>query len=152
MITRVHHVQIIAKDLDNVLAFFRDVLDLADVIQPTYETKGPMLDAFTGVPGTHSRIAKIWFKDFMIEIVQWLSPQGKEIKADWNDIGIRHICFEVDNVEEMYETLKERGVKFFSGPIYIEDKTHPIYGWAGCYFWGPENIMFELIQAPKEKN
>ena len=149
MITRVHHVQIIAKDLDNVLAFFRDVLDLADIIQPTYETKGPMLDAFTGVPGTHSRIAKIWFKDFMIEIVQWLSPQGKEIKADWNDIGIRHICFEVDNVEEMYETLKERGVKFLSPPVWNDVKGHPVEGSCAVYFWGPEGIMLEFFQPAK---
>ena len=63
--------------------------------------------------------------------------------------GVHHVSFQVDDIEGMYKTLTNRGVKFISPPVWVTDETHPVHGWGAAYFWGPENIILELMQAPK---
>ena len=148
MIQKVNHVSITVKDLDQVVAFFRDVFGLTRV-WPTYEYKGQMVDKITGLSGVHLRITKVEVGDTILEFIQYLSPPGRELKGNTNDIGYPHIGFEVDDIEETYKTLTQRGVKFKSPPVWNTTKGHLMYGWGVVYLWGPEDITLELMQAPK---
>jgi len=148
MILKTHHVSITVKDLDGVIAFFRDRLGLTN-IWPTYEHRGQPIGNITGFPGAHLKVGKVEVGDFILEFIQYLSPPGRELKGNTNDVGCPHIGFLVDDIEEMYKTLMERGVRFKSPPQWFRDETHPVYGWRVVYLWGPEDITLELMQAPK---
>ena len=151
MIKKVNHFSIVVKDLDQVVAFFRDLLGLTG-IWPIYEYEGQELDESIGLPGanSHCRIAKIEVGEVILEFMQYLSPPGRELKGNPNDVGIPHIAFEVDDLEEMYTTLKKQGVRFKSAPLALTtDRHHPMYGWREVDLRGPEDITLQLRQAPK---
>jgi catechol 2,3-dioxygenase-like lactoylglutathione lyase family enzyme len=151
VIKKVNHFSIVVKDLDQVVAFFRDILGLTD-IWPIYEYEGQELDVSIGLPGAsaHCRIAKIGVGETIIEFMQYLSPPGRELKGAPNDVGIPHIAFEVDDLDGMYATLKQRGVRFKSEPLALTtDERHPMYGWREVDLWGPEDITLQFMQPPR---
>lgn len=148
MIRKVNHFSITVKDLGQVVAFFKDLFGLTGV-RPTYEYKGQMIDNITGLSGTHIRVVKIKVEDIILEFIQYLSPPGRELKGNTNDVGCPHIGFEVDNLKELYETLTQKGVRFKSPPVWNTTEGHPMYGWGLVYLWGPEDITLELMQPPK---
>lgn len=91
MIRKVNHFSITVKDLDQVVAFFKDLFGLTG-IWPTYEYKGQMIDNITGLSGTHIRVVKIKVEDIILEFIQYLSPPGRELKGNTNDVGCPHIA------------------------------------------------------------
>jgi catechol 2,3-dioxygenase-like lactoylglutathione lyase family enzyme len=147
MIQKINHVSITVKNLDQVVDWFRDKLGCTNIWEP-YEYKGELIEKCTGLPGAHLRIGKVQVQDFIIEFIQYLSPPGKELKGNTNDIGYPHIGFVVDDINEMYRTLKGKGVQFKSSPCKQTDKSHPMFGWQLVYLWGPEGMTLEFVQAP----
>ena len=131
-----------------MVAWFRDVFGLTNLWTP-YEHKGPFIDSVIGLSGAHLRVGKVQVGDFVLEFIQYLSPPGRELKGNTNDVGYPHIGFEVDDIEEMYKTLAQRGVKFKSPPVSINAEGNPMRGWRVAYLWGPEDMTLELMQAPK---
>lgn len=148
MIRNVNHVSITVKDLDKVVAFFRDILGLTNV-GPEYSYRGKTADMLTGLAEAHFKVVEIETEGFALEFVQYLSPPGSELKADINDMGSPHIGFEVDNIEEMYSTLCQKGVEFKSAPVTLMDEKNPSEGWKVAYFWGPEHMILELVERLK---
>ena len=147
MIKAVIHVGITVKDLDTVVGFFRDTLGLNKIWQE-YTYRGKTIEKLTGLSGAHVRVVKIDLENTIVELVQYLSPLGREYQLNPNDIGCTHVCFEVDNIDEMYENLCQKGVKSMSGPVTISNAESPMYGWKSIYFQGPEHITIELQQRP----
>ncbi len=148
MIRRVNHFSITVKDVEQVTAFFRDIFGLTDIV-PSYKAKGEKIDKIVGLSGTHLKVSKINVGDVTLEFIQYLSPPGRELKGNTNDVGCPHIGFEVDDIEEMYKTLTQQGVRFKSPPQWNTDEGNPRYGMGVAYLWGPEDITIELMQMPK---
>jgi len=149
MIERINHMSITVKDLDNVIRWFRDVLGCTNIWDP-YEYKGEFIETVTGIPGAHLRVQKVQVQDFVLEFIQYLSPPGKELRGNTNDAGYPHIGMVVDDIQTMYESLKNKGVQFKSPPFRVTDKTNPMRGWQLVYLWGPEGMTLEFVQAPKK--
>ena len=147
MIKTVNHLGITVKDLDAVVGFFKDTLGL-NKIWHEYTYQGKTIEKITGLSRVHVRVVKIDIENTIIELVQYLSPTGREFQLNTNDIGCPHICFEVDNIDEMYETLFQKGVKFMSEPVMISNAESPMCGWKAVYFQGPEHITIQLTQRP----
>ena len=145
MIQRVNHVSITVKNLDQVVDWFRDKLGCTNIWEP-YEHKGEMVEKLTGLPGAHLRVRKVQVQDFVLEFIQYLSPPGRELKGNTNDVGYPHIGFEVDDINKAYEQLKKKGVKFKSPPTRITREGNPMFGWQVVYFWGPEGMTLEFQQ------
>ena len=148
MITTTNHLSITVKDLDKVIAFFRDVMEV-DNIWPEYSYQGPMIDKLIGFSGTHIRVAKVETPNLIIEFIQYLSPAGRELNGETNDVGCPHIGFEIEDIDYAYEKLSKNGVRFKSPPVLITSESSPMKGWKAAYCVGPENINLELMQRPK---
>ncbi len=147
MIQKINHVSITVKNLDQVVNWFRDVLGCTNIWEP-YEYKGDLIETCTGLPGAHLRVRKVQVQDFVMEFIQYLSPPGKELKGNTNDVGYPHIGFVVDDINETYNNLKQKGVQFKSPPCKVTDESNPMFGWQLVYLWGPEGMTLELVQAP----
>jgi len=148
MIQRINHVSITVKNLDQVIDWFRNVMGCTNIWEP-YEYKRGLIETVTGIPGAHLRVQKVQVQDFVLEFIQYLSPPGKELKGNTNDVGYPHIGFVVDDINETYENLRQKGVQFKSPPCTVTDKNNPMFGGQLVYFWGPEGMTLELFQGPK---
>jgi catechol 2,3-dioxygenase-like lactoylglutathione lyase family enzyme len=82
-----------------------------------------------------------------IELIQYASPPSpaNEEENSPNNIGIRHLAFEVDDMETIVSDLKEAGIRFFG-----DVQTYPETGKKLVYFYGPDGIILELAQYPSK--
>ena len=60
-----------------------------------------------------------------------------------NQLGASHICFNVNSISEIYQSLSQKGIKFVTEPIYTinpEGKKRGV-----CYAADPEGNWLEFI-------
>jgi glyoxylase I family protein len=120
MINGVHHVSIATTRLEAMLGFYRDLLGLEvrdSMIAPetdaAFHTLVGMKDA--GFRGVWLRAGNV-----EIEFMDYLNPVGRPVEVrPVCDAGLRHICFDVTDVQGEYERLLAAGVEFISPPQYM---------------------------------
>ena len=86
----------------------------------------------------------------MLELIQWLSPivEPTDLPA-MNVVGLSHLGLRVDNVDEFYNSLSARGVRFINPPAVREDAVYP-RPQKLCSIKDPDGNLIELIElAPQ---
>ena len=68
-----------------------------------------------------------------------------------NDISAMHLCFEVDDLDSVYQRMRDAGLSFSGEPIVFEDADglKNGAGTAVAYFDDPDGTHLEII-APQE--
>ena len=101
-ITRINHVAIAVPDLDAALVFWRDALGLE-------------LNHVEDVPSQKSIVAFLPVGDGEVELVKPTVEDSSTAKflADKGP-GMHHLCFEVDDIDEMLANLKAKGVRLIN--------------------------------------
>jgi methylmalonyl-CoA/ethylmalonyl-CoA epimerase len=95
--TRIAHIGIAVRALDEILPFYRDVLDMPEV---------PLDDA------DGARIAGVEAGASLVELLEARaddSPIGKFIAR--RGPGIHHICFAVDDLEATLDRCRRAGIR-----------------------------------------
>ena len=103
------------SDLEKSLAFYRDLLEMK--VESAYELKGEDFAELTGFPGAHSKVAILSFGGRFLKLSEYLHPKGRKYTIEHNDVGASHIGIHVDNLEETYEKLHAKGVRFITPPV-----------------------------------
>ncbi|MBI2907374.1 MAG: VOC family protein [Chloroflexi bacterium] len=104
------------SDLDRSIAFYRDLIHMK--VEETYEAVGEDIEEATGLPGAQARVAMLTWNNRRLKLMQFLSPRGKQrFEARICDVGASHGSIRVDNVQEVYDDLRARGVRFMSAPV-----------------------------------
>ena len=123
------HIAIRANDLDESLHFYRDILGLEEAFRLCGDDGKPFL---------------IYIYISPYQFIE-LFPNGERPQERGRDVsGFQHFCLEVENVEEAYRLLQERGA-----PIDSEIQT----GKSKCrQFWthDPDGCPIELMQMLPE--
>ncbi len=101
-ITKVNHVAIAVSDLEAGLGFWRDALGLR-------------VDHVEDVPSQKAEVAFIPVGDTEVELVKPTAPDTGVAKflAERGG-GMHHLCFEVDDLDELLATLKAKGVRLIN--------------------------------------
>ena len=101
-ITKINHVAIAVPDLDASLSFWRDALGLT-------------LDHVEDVPSQKSMVAFIPCGDSEVELVKPTAEDTGVAKfiAERGG-GMHHLCFQVDDIEEMLADLKDKGIRLIN--------------------------------------
>ena len=140
-IHQMHHVGIVVEDLEAARAFF---LELGLEQQGGGQVGGDLVDRIIGLEGVSSEIAMLETPDgrSRIELTRFLTPagQGGDGPAPANATGIRHLAFEVDDLDAVLAGLKARGTELVGTVERYED----VYRL--CYVRGPEGIIVELAE------
>jgi methylmalonyl-CoA/ethylmalonyl-CoA epimerase len=98
-VKKVNHVAIVVENIDESLKFWRDVMGLE-------------LDHIEDVPSQQSLVAFLPVGDGEIELVQPTSPDSGMAKyLEKRGEGMHHLCFEVQDVENVLMMLKEKGIR-----------------------------------------
>lgn len=98
-ITKINHVAIAVKDIDESLAFWRDIL-------------GMELHHTEDVPSQKAIVALLPTGDSEVELVKpTVDDSGVAKFIAERGGGIHHLCMEVDDIDGMLAMLKEKGVR-----------------------------------------
>ena len=142
MLKKINHVNIVVSNLDEAKAFF---IQLGFEVGDESELSGEWISSIVGLPDVKARYVTLSLPgtETNLELIEYVSPPSeKDPNMDRaNQIGFRHIAFEVDNIEDEVCRLKEKGIKFLS-----EIHTYPKTGKRLVYLWGPDSILLELAQ------
>jgi catechol 2,3-dioxygenase-like lactoylglutathione lyase family enzyme len=141
-INRIDHVSINVNNLSEAKAFF---LDLGLEVQAEWELDGEQLDRIVGLKDVKTACVGLGMPDGQawIELVKFYTPSDeKDIQQPLaNTLGIRHICFAVEDIEAIVAKLKKKGVEIFS-EIEQYEESYKL-----CYVRGPEGIILELAET-----
>ncbi len=77
------------------------------------------------------------------------SPDGRVLAREIRDPGQAHLALAVDDAEATYERLAAAGVRFVTPPNAITAGVNA--GGKACYFFGPDDIVHELLEPPLDR-
>jgi catechol 2,3-dioxygenase-like lactoylglutathione lyase family enzyme len=142
------HVSFTVSDIDQSIAFYRDILGLELKSGPRNGGgKGTETGTIVGFPGARLKVAGLKLNDdCVLELLQYVHPEGKKrVETQRCDVGSAHVAFLVKDVQAKYEELKEKGVHFVSAPAR-DTRGRPV-----AYFYDPDGITLELAGMTSDK-
>ncbi|MCX5816582.1 MAG: VOC family protein [Proteobacteria bacterium] len=141
MIKDIRHTGIVVIDLETSLHFYRDLLGFQIVKQ--MEESGDYIDNILLLHNVKVTTVKMTSPSGqMIELLKYHSHPEEQKKREICEIGISHIAFTVDDLNFVYEKLKDKGIQFNSPPQLSPD------GYAKVTFCrAPEGTLVELVEV-----
>jgi catechol 2,3-dioxygenase-like lactoylglutathione lyase family enzyme len=138
-IQRMDHVGIVVDDLAGAVAFFAE---LGLELEGEATVEGRVVDRVIGLDGVRSDIAMMRTPDghARIELTKFHTPQGRGSGpgAPANALGIRHVTFAVDDIDDVLHRLRAHGAELV-GELEQYENSYRL-----CYVRGPEGIILEL--------
>jgi len=137
------HINVVVSDLKAAKQFFL-VLGFSEGMSS--ELDASFLEQVTGIKGASGRFVSLHHRDsnVSIELLKFDNgPDGSEGIGQADRIGLRHIAFQVTDIDAEVRRLQEHGVRFVS-PVQTWRKT----GKRLVYFYGPDGILLEFAQYP----
>lgn len=121
----IHHVAIICSDFQKSKHFYTQILGFP-IIKETYrkERDSYKLDLKVG--------------DTQIELFSFPNPPKRLSQPEAT--GLRHLAFEVDNLDEVINELKQKGVE--CEPIRLDETTNRRF----TFFFDPDNLPLEIYE------
>lgn len=146
-LTRVRHTGFTVSNIERSLEFYRDRLGMRVVAQQL--GTAPYLSTITRFRNVQIKFALLEIggrSEHTLELLEYVSHPGEPQELATNRPGNGHLCFEVDNIGEIYERLKSEGVRFKSEPAAITDGVNK--GAYAVYLLDPDGFTLELFQRP----
>lgn len=137
---RIDHIGIVVDDLPAAIGFFRE---LGLTLQGEGTVEGDWVDRVVALTDVRSQIAMLDAPDGgRIELVGFDSPglAPADPEPPSNAPGMRHISFEVDDLDDTLERLRGRGAELV-GTIEQYSDVYRL-----CYVRGPAGMIVELAQ------
>lgn len=125
-IKKLHHVAIICSDYEKSKAFYTNVLGF-EIKNESYRQEKQSYKLDLSLNG-----------EYLLELFSF--PDTPQRLTNPEAAGLRHIAFEVDNVEECVQQLKDAGVNV--EPIRIDEITNKKF----AFMFDPDNLPIELYE------
>jgi lactoylglutathione lyase len=119
------HTRMRVSDLDQTIAFYKDVLGL-EVVERKASPRGSHL-AFLKVPNSEE----------LIELTSFPPSGPVKVQED-----LVHLAFQVDSLDETIKALGAKGVKITDGPTTTSSGSRFIF------IDAPDGYEIELIERP----
>lgn len=133
MISKIDHIGIAVKDLQQAIEFYEKVLGLT--------VKG-----IEEVPEQKVRVAFLPVGESKVELLESMTPDGPVARfIEKNGEGVQHIAFRVENLAEKLEELKARGVRL------IDETPRKGAGGALIAFIHPRASLGTLVELCERK-
>ncbi len=140
-INRFDHVGITVADLDVATAFF---VGLGFEVEGRADMAGEFVDTVIGIPDSRSKIVTLRLPGggTKLELSTFSHPshQAGSPNAMSTELGLRNICFDVDDLNAIVDRLSTDGYGLVGGIGRYED------AWLMAYVRGPEGIIVALAQ------
>lgn len=126
MFQKIHHIAIICSDYEVSKKFYSETLEL-EIIREVYR---PERDSF--------KLDLALNGNYIIELFSFPNPPKRPSKPE--SLGLRHLAFAVENIENSIEKLNQKGIE--TEPIRIDEHT----GKKFTFFSDPDNLPIELYE------
>jgi catechol 2,3-dioxygenase-like lactoylglutathione lyase family enzyme len=140
-IRRFDHIGITVADLDTTTAFF---VELGLEVEGRTFVEGEFLDTVTGIPDSRTEIVMLKPPEggTNIELSSFVRPDHDpgSPTAMANELGLRSVAFEVDDLRATVDVLAADGYELVGG---IGEYEHV---WRMAYVRGPEGIIVALAE------
>jgi glyoxylase I family protein len=149
MVKGIYHININVTNFERSLEFYKRLG--FKVVRDLGEGGNKYFERGLKIPHPIGRAALLQVGDerraTRIDLIEWKSPptEGKPYPHLYH-AGMCRLALAVDNLQEMYEDLKNTGVEFFSEPQVITDRKGRTSSFI-C-FYDPDGTVVELIQFP----
>ena len=159
MLKSLHHTGFVVRDLDTSAAFYSEVMGLEETSR--IEAGGEFPEQILGLKGTHLKVAFLSMGDgHNLELVQYIYPPSVEVQVNLNDLGASHMAFIVENLEDYYSTMSQKGLRFIGHPpsltrdgdVMISDASGTRPGEIGTkaiFAQDPDGNWLEFIEYPE---
>jgi len=140
---RFDHVGITVHDLEGVVAFF-EALGLE--VTGRMFVEGEFIDTVCGIPGSKTEVVGLNLPGAdggtWLEVARFITPDHVPGLTDppANQLGIRNVCFEVDDIEATVGSAAALGYDLVGGIGEYEGV------WKQAYIRGPEGIVVAVAQ------
>lgn len=151
MLKRMDHFALTVTNLERSLEFYCQLLGLKQILRKLWNEEyiarmvgfeDASLDiAFIELPGDPPGV---------LEMIEYQEPRSTAASAAlYNAPGSAHLCFQVDDIQSVYERLHAADIEFVSPPVAVP--VGPNKGAQTLYFFDPDRIVIQLMQ-PKPEN
>ncbi|WP_280663814.1 VOC family protein [Haloarcula amylovorans] len=136
------HYGLNVSDMETALSFYRDLLGL----EVTRELS--MSDVQGDIVGVADVEGTITFLDadgFEVELIAYDTPANDNVHTNalGHDVGVAHLCLEVDDVWELYEENRDDA-------SFVEEPQMVGNGAQITYVRDPDGNYVELLEPPEE--
>jgi hypothetical protein len=108
-----------------------------------YEIKGSFINELLDMINPNLKIIKLKSKkdDSIIELIKYKYEKNSRDKQELHEQGISHIAITVNNLNEVFETLTLKRIKFVSPPLFSEKDKVKV-----CFCRDIENNFLGLVE------
>lgn len=125
-INKIHHIAIISSDYEKSKAFYTSVLGLS-IKQEVYRAERNSYKLDLTLNG-----------DYVIELFSFPDPPQRLTRPE--STGLRHLAFEVNDIEKEVAKLKEKGIKVEA--IRVDEHTEKRF----TFFTDPDELPIEIYE------
>ena len=139
-------------DMDRSIDFFAEVLRFEKISD--VEVYGSEYEKLQGLFGVRMRVVRLKLGEEIIELTQYLAPEGRPIPPDWrsHDHGFQHVAIVVSDMDRAYQQLRSHKVRHVStAPQTIPASNKAAAGIRAFYFKDPDGHNLEIIYFPAGK-
>jgi catechol 2,3-dioxygenase-like lactoylglutathione lyase family enzyme len=141
LVRRFDHIGITVSDLDQATAFF---VGLGLEVEGTGTVEGEFVETVCGIPGARCQIAMLRPPDggSRLELASFITPDHLPgtPTAMANELGLRNVSFEVDDLDSVLDRLAVDGYGLVGG---VGEYEHT---WRMAYVRGPDGIIVSLAE------
>lgn len=123
---KIHHVAIICSDYEKSKKFYTEILGF-EVEKETYREERDSYKLDLKIGGI-----------YQIELFSFVNPPERVNRPEAR--GLRHLAFEVDNIDEAVRELNEKGV--VTEPVRIDEVTEKRF----TFFTDPDKLPLEIYE------
>jgi catechol 2,3-dioxygenase-like lactoylglutathione lyase family enzyme len=138
---RLDHIGVVVEDLEAAITFFTE---LGLVSEAQWTADDPAVGRIIGLQGVRAACAMLAAPDgsSRLEIVRFDAPPAVDgdPQGPSHATGLRHLCFEVDDVRDTVARLEAHGAELV-GELVEFGGSYTL-----CYIRGPEGIILELAE------
>jgi catechol 2,3-dioxygenase-like lactoylglutathione lyase family enzyme len=152
IVQSVDSVAIPVLDADRAVDFYSRVLSFRKTADR--EVAGDAYEHLLGLFGLRLRIVRMQLGDESIELMQFVSPHGRTLPADFrsNDRWFQHIAIIVSDMDKAYGMLRDHHVTFASPDPQVLPAWNPnAAGIAAFYFKDPDGNHLEILHFSPDK-
>lgn len=146
-IKKFDHVNIVTKDIKKCIEFYTEVFGF--VVKLNTSLNGEWFNSLTFGEDSDATCCFLELTDssFRIEVLEYKNPKSvlEEEDHNLNTIGLRHMAFEVDDIDGFIEKLEKNGAKRISEIVQVPLSILPT-GKRLCYIKAPDDVIIELAQ------
>lgn len=127
MLSRIHHIAVICSDYEKSKRFYTEVLGL-EIVRETFRTERNSWKLDLALNG-----------NYIVELFSFPSPPMRVSQPE--AAGLRHLAFEVDDLEAAIKNLEEKKVS--CEPVRLDELT----GKRFTFFADPDKLPIELYES-----